>query len=115
MSDALPGQPTRSTLIRWLQTNLALTTFVFGLLSGAIGTVVSVTWGAAKIDTRLEALEGKVVSLETDLRERTQRRNQLATDLGAINGKIDVHSAQLLFLGQAVQNLTIKPLPVRGR
>jgi hypothetical protein len=132
-------EPSRSQVIRWLKTNFAVTSFIFGLLGGAGMTIVTVTWAVSKFDTRVEKLESwhlgseakynallslpdqvldlhvRVTDLEHDRRERDERRRQLASDLEMIRGDIRVHASQLFYLGQAMHDITTKIPAVRAK
>ena len=79
----------------WLKDNLAVTIFVFSLLSGGIGAVISGTLRVAQYDARLDSVEHlqgdmnvRVVSLENDRHERDERRVKLAADLGEVGQRL---------------------------
>jgi hypothetical protein len=107
MSD-VRTEPPRTTVIKWLRVNLAVTMAVFTIVSGAGGMVVGGTWRVSKYDSRFTDLEEKVRKIEerevkravqdenearsaqADIHERDMRRIKLAQDLGEVYSQLRV-------------------------
>lgn len=102
-----PDQPPRTVLIKWMRLNLALSTFFAGMIVSGGSALIGVgAWfsdqrsaTAAQQKTN-ESIDARLTSLESDRHERDQRRVNLATDLGVVNGRLGVVESKLNTLGE---------------
>lgn len=111
-------QPPRSTLIKWIRLNLALSSFVFGVAVATGGSLIGVgSWLSDQrnitvaqqktnesIDTRLIAIVAgereRDRLAEAERRERDERRIRLANDMGEVKGRLGVIESKLTTLGE---------------
>jgi hypothetical protein len=81
---------------RWVRRNLGIGTFLIGLLSSCAVGIVTGTLRVSGWDHRLDVadtanieLKRRVDLLDSDRKERDDRRIRLSDDLGAVNQRID--------------------------